>query len=601
MKLRLNRFPGFLLLSAVLIAAVVVMGGLVVGTFFERYVLEQEHDQTAEVVRSQARQHLGATDLNPVVADTAQRDRNFQVFLEGLPGIFRVKAYDTTGRIVWSNEPRLIGMSFPDDTALQMALSGRVATVLGKPLKKEQVFERTHRYIAEAYVPIGSPESGRLLGVLETYKDMTATVDGIQRAQQILWVVGGGIGLLLYGALGLLAWNASTGERRAMSRLARQNRELSLLQRFAQSMLRPIELDEVAASVVKSAGGDLGLSRAALYRVEGGERLAQMAEYPANAKEPPPGTDLVTEVMAARAPVLRAETIAIALSTPKGSDYLFVGRWPPSKEERGAAMFQPLEIMLQEASIALGNAELFTEIREAHQRLAAIMAGVTDRMVILDREMRVVWTNAAAAAEVGGSPLGLTCFELMGGSPEACAECPAARTFDSGAVARSVQARNRPDGTSQYLDLITAPLRDPSGRVHQVLEVARDVTELVEMEKRLKQANQAVLAAQARLVEQERLAAVGQLAVGLHHAILNPLTGILGVLQVLKAETAGKPEQAKVIDEAEAEIRKIERLVRGLPDLRRADGAPYVGRVTMLDLEGLWRAQASEPGGREHR
>src|SRR5512136_1519426 len=100
MRLRFGRLPGFLLLSAVLIAAVVVTGGLVVGTFFKRYVLEQEHDQTAEVVRSQARQHLGATDLNPVAADTAQRDRNFQVFLEGLPGVFRVKAYDTTGRIV---------------------------------------------------------------------------------------------------------------------------------------------------------------------------------------------------------------------------------------------------------------------------------------------------------------------------------------------------------------------------------------------------------------------------------------------------------------------------------------------------------------------
>jgi len=92
---------------------------------------------------------------------------------------------------------------------------------------------------------------------------------------------------------------------------------------------------------------------------------------------------------------------------------------------------------------------------------------------------------------------------------------------------------------------------------------------------------------------------VGQLVVGLHHAILNPITGILGALQVLKAETAGKPEQATAIAEAEGEIRKIERLVRRLPDLKRTDGTPYVGRLTMLDLEGLWGDQASGRGGGE--
>jgi len=219
--------------------------------------------------------------------------------------------------------------------------------------------------------------------------------------------------------------------------------------------------------------------------------------------------------------------------------------------------------------------------------------------VILDREMRVVWTNPATAAEMEGGAIGLACFELMGGSRETCEECPAVRTFRSGTVARGMRARTCPDGKTKYLDLITVPLRDASGQVHQVLEVSRDITDMVEMEERLKQTNRALLDAQAQLVEQERLAVVGQLVVGLHHAILNPLTGILGTLQVLKAETAGKPEQAAAIAEAEGEIRKIERLVRRLPDLQRTDGTPYVGRLTMLDLQRLWENQASGRGGGE--
>lgn len=170
----------------------------------------------------------------------------------------------------------------------------------------------------------------------------------------------------------------------------------------------------------------------------------------------------------------------------------------------------------------------------------------------------------------------------------------------------------------RHLDLVTAPLRDASGRVYQVLEVARDITELVEMEERVKlsaarleeshaelvvkaeelqRTNLALQETQAQLVEKERLAAVGEVVVGLHHAILNPLTGILGALQVLKQEENVHSPTLQALGEAEAEIRKIERLIRGLPMLRRAAGSPYVRGTTMLDLEQSVGKGPEEPAG----
>lgn len=86
-------------------------------------------------------------------------------------------------------------------------------------------------------------------------------------------------------------------------------------------------------------------------------------------------------------------------------------------------------------------------------------------------------------------------------------------------------------------------------------------------------------------MEKERLAAVGQVVAGLHHEILNPLTGILGALQVIKQEGIVQPKKSEAIAEAESEIRKIERLIRQLGALRRTTGSPYVGDTTMLDLE----------------
>jgi len=599
MRLRFGRFQGFLLLSAVLITAVVVTAGVVAGAFFKHFVLIREETLTVEFVQRQARQHLTAEDFRWDAGSVPARQKNFESFIEELPGVFRLKVFDATGHIVWSNEPRLIGMTFPDDIPLQNALRGQVTTELGKPIGSEHVFERSYRYVAEAYVPIALAGSAGLVGVVETYRDMTQTMAEIRRSQEIIWAVAGGMGLILCGALGLLAWNSSAGERRAISHLEEQNRELALLQRFARSVLRPLERKPVAASIVENAAGDLGLSRAALYQVGADESLSLLAAWPTGSPPVVPPTGFVGEALAARVPLLRTGTVGVALFTPKGSPHLFIGEWPFPATDPGRAALRVLEIMFQEASIALGNAELFTDVREAHERLAAVMAGTIDRMVILDRQMRVVWTNPAAAELSSGNAVGLACFELMGGTPEMCEACPASRTFQSGTVERGVREITRPNGETQYLDLITAPLRDASGQVHQVLEVARDITELVEMEARLKQTNQTLVDAQARLVEQERLAAVGQLVVGLHHAILNPLTGILGILQVLKGETSGRPEQSKVIDQAEAEIRKIERLVRALPDLRRADGTPYVGQLTMLDLERLWGDEAPGRGGGE--
>lgn len=595
MMSRFGRFHLFLLVSAALVGLVVVIAGLLVGMFFERYVLSQEEAQTAEIVQNQARQHLTRLDLERV---GSAEPGNFQTFLEGLPGVFRIKAFDRAGRIVWSNEPRLIGQTFPDNPYLITALRGKVTTVLEAPERAEHIYEQDRGHIAEAYVPIILPGDPRPIGVVETYKDTTGVVRDIRRTQRAIWAVGSGMGLFLWVALALVVWKASVNEHRAIWRLEEQNQELTLLQRFTQGVLRPVDLVQLAATVVQSAGMGLHLAEANLYRIDGGGAQTLLARWPRVPGSAPGAAPLAAQAVESRSRVVSGQMVAIPIFTQGGAVHLFVGRVGRGAADPGAAAWRTLEIMLQEASIALANVELFTEIREAHERLAAILSGVADRMMIVDREMRVVWMNPAAAAAAGGST-GATCFEIMGTTAEGCVACPAVRTFQSGRVERGVRAQPCVGGSTKYLDLITAPLRDASGNVHQVLEVARDVTELVEMEERLKATNQVLLDAQAQLVEKERLAAVGQIVVGLHHSILNPLTGILGALQVLKQMPASVPEQARTIAAAEEEIRKIERLVKRLPGLQRTEETPYLGSTTMLDLErSCGDEDESPPSGR---
>ena len=464
-----SRFHGFLLASAALISAMVVVSGLIVGRFFERHVREHEEKHIVNLVQTEALEHLISADFSPAGRPIAREV--IDIFLRELPGVFRVKVYDGTGRIVWSDEPRLIGMSFPDNPSLARALKGEVVTIVGVPKASEHVYERAVGYISETYVPLTFPGSPAVVGVIEAYQDVTGVVVGIRRTQRQIWGIAGGMGLFLFGALALVAWKASVKEQRAM-----------------------------------------------------------------------------------------------------------------------------------------------IAIREAHERLAAIMAGIADRMMIVDRQMRVCWMNTAAVEahglDAGGA--GIPCFQILGAEPEMCQDCPAIRTFLSGQVERGVRVQRLPGGEVRHLDLVTAPLRDASGRVQQVLEVARDITERVELEERLNQsavrleeshtallakteelerANQALQEAQVQLVEKERLAAAGQVVVGLHHAILNPLTGILGALQVLKQKELAPAVEVEAFAQAEAEVRQIEEVVRRLSAIRRVTVAAYVGDTTMVDLE---RSSAEE-------
>lgn len=597
-----GRFPLYLGLSAAVILVVVVTAGLAVGRFFERQTLAYEEEQTATAVEYQARQHLEPADFSGP-ADAAA-SRRFETVLTDLNDVFRLKAFAVDGRIVWSNERRLIGLVFPQNASLARAFEGRVVTVLTEPRQPEHMFERDRGSVAEIYVPITFAGDPRIAGVVEAYRDTTATLAGIRRVQALIWSVAGAGGLALWTVLALVVWHASASERRTARRLARQNDELMLLQTFTASVVRPLTRGDVPTSVVATTGAGLGLVRTALFRVEADATTRLRAAWPAGERvEAPP--ELVRTVVDHRREAVAGAVAVLPVETADGVDHVFVAVFPRVVSEQSRPALATLRIMVAEGAIALTNVELYTRIREAHERLAAILAAIADRMIIVDAEMRVVWMNAAATEALDAvAPAGQPCFAVFG-ETQACDGCPAARALHTGRVERGV--RGVPSATgARYLDLVAAPLRDASGRVYQVLEMARDITGLVEMEQRLKQsaarleashaelsakaqeledANRALQDAQAQLVATERLAAVGEVVVGLHHAILNPLAGTLGALQVLKQEPRLPERTRAALDEAEREVRRIEALVRRLPSVCRTDGTPYVGRTTMLDVE----------------
>jgi signal transduction histidine kinase len=85
---------------------------------------------------------------------------------------------------------------------------------------------------------------------------------------------------------------------------------------------------------------------------------------------------------------------------------------------------------------------------------------------------------------------------------------------------------------------------------------------------------------QGELVAADRLATVGKLAAGVAHEVGNPLSGVLGYLSVLRMRAGAQPEVLDPVERIEAEVRRIDDIVRGLLEM----GRPSRGKAQPIDV-----------------
>jgi hypothetical protein len=116
----------FALLSCIVIGLIIVLLSFVIGYSLRNDLLQMEWGITADYIRSVAFYHLTPSDLvTPQHQTTHERFQAFYHQTVMTPEIVRVKIYDATMAVVWSDEPRLVGERFPDNPHLIGALAGR--------------------------------------------------------------------------------------------------------------------------------------------------------------------------------------------------------------------------------------------------------------------------------------------------------------------------------------------------------------------------------------------------------------------------------------------------------------------------------------------
>ena len=180
--------------------------------------------------------------------------------------------------------------------------------------------------------------------------------------------------------------------------------------------------------------------------------------------------------------------------------------------------------------------------------------------------------------------MGCQCREF---TPGGCtvADCPTLACLSSGARQVRICERRTPEGTVVWEEVHASPILDSAGRLQQVVEVWRDISER--------------RAAEAHLAESHRLASVGTLASGFSHELNTPLATVLTCVEGILRETT---DSAGAIRESAAIAREQILRCRGITQhfLRMSRGQRSQGEV--VDLAAVIGAVARliEPTAREH-
>jgi two-component system, cell cycle sensor histidine kinase and response regulator CckA len=200
--------------------------------------------------------------------------------------------------------------------------------------------------------------------------------------------------------------------------------------------------------------------------------------------------------------------------------------------------------------------------------LQSVLNSMGEGVIVADQEGRVLLINPAAAQTLGHPTTFISpeaSLEQWGFfladkvTPYPLAEFPLIQaiqghTIDN--IEMFVQHEHRPEGL--FINMTARPLRDAGGVLRGSVAVFHDITERKRREQEREHAQQ-----------QERLAAVGQLAAGIAHDFNNILTTIIGFAELIRYEPEAVESPGKALGHIIEQGQRAAQLIRQILDFSR--------------------------------
>lgn len=275
----------FTALSLVLVALMVAITGLVQSSFFRQAIIDREGKVISDFAHALASREITWKDFQDYSTESAREhfSRSFGI-LRDIGEVKRIKVFDMSGKIVWSDEPGLIGLvASHSDNVSQVASSGSAVVFYDE---KDEVTapdsQDPSTPFVEFFVPIflhktqiSRPE---IAGVMALYWSPVYLDATLNRGVQLVWMVTAIGGIMLYGALFVLFTSVWKGRERAENKLMRLSVEQQRLIHLEKLSATGALVSEIAHQINNPLVGVINLAELAEREVDDPVRTKVLLE-----------------------------------------------------------------------------------------------------------------------------------------------------------------------------------------------------------------------------------------------------------------------------------------------------------------------------------
>ena len=223
------------------------------------------------------------------------------------------------------------------------------------------------------------------------------------------------------------------------------------------------------------------------------------------------------------------------------------------------------------------------ELEATRAFLQSIIDGVTESIMVIDKDYRVRLINKAATKLNGiARPFSdpLLCYQVSHHTSEPCHgdehPCPLKKVLETKQPVSLVHKHTQANGSEYAVEIGASPIIDNDGEISGIIEVGRDITEKLRLEKEDKEFR-------ARLFQQQKDQSIVLIAKGIAHDFNNLLGTVIGNVDLLQMGTAPKEDECGIVEAIGSAAHRMSDLTTQL--LAYAKEGTY--KLDRLDINSL--------------